>query len=185
MAYPKALLAKNDTTVQWIIGILSVVVFVVVAALPKIHIGVQLPFDAHIFATVNACINSAVSVLLVLGYVLVRQQKYEAHKNVMFVAIALSAGFLVTYIAHHLFAGETKFGGEGPIRTIYLVLLTSHIILAAIILPVILFTAYRSLTGEFGKHKKIARYTFPLWLYVSVTGVIVYLLISPYYIPTV
>lgn len=185
MTYPKALIEKNDNVVRWIIGVLSVVVFCVVAALPKIHIGVSTPFDAHIFATVNACINSIVSVLLVVGYVLVRQRKFIAHKNVMLVAIALSAGFLVTYIAHHLFAGETKFGGTGTIRTVYLVLLTTHILLAAIILPVVLFTAYRSLTGEYAKHKKIARYTFPLWLYVSVTGVIVYLMISPYYTPTI
>ena len=181
--FPKPLLEKNDTTVKWIIGVVSVVVFCVVAALPKIHLGtgVTVPFNPHIFATFNAVINSTVSVLLVLAVVLVKQKKYEAHKNVMLAAIVLSGLFLVSYIAHHLFAGETKFGGEGTIRTFYLVLLTTHIILAAIILPVILFTAYRSLTGEYAMHKKIARYTFPLWLYVSVTGVIVYLMISPYY----
>jgi len=181
MRMPEPVISKNDTTVKWIIGIVSVVVFAVVAALPKIHLGVELPFNAHIFAAVNAAINSTVSVMLVLAYVLVRNKKYEEHKKVMLTAIMLSSLFLVSYIAHHLFAGETKFGGEGGIRTFYLILLTSHIILAAIILPFILFTAYRSLTGEYAKHKKIARFTFPLWLYVSVTGVIVYLMISPYY----
>ena len=179
--FPKPLLEKNDTTVKWIIGVVSVVVFCVVAALPKIHLGITLPFNPHIFATFNAVINSTVSVLLVVAVVLVKQKNYEAHKNVMLTAIVLSGEFLVSYIAHHLFAGETKFGGEGSIRTFYLVLLTTHIILAAIILPIILFTAYRSLTGEYAKHKKWARYTFPLWLYVSVTGVIVYFMISPYY----
>ncbi len=180
-AYPTALIPKNDNVVRWLIGIVSVVVFCVVAALPKIHLGVELPFNPHIFATFNAVVNSAVAILLVLGYVLVRQKNYTAHKNVMLAAIVLSSLFLVSYIAHHLFAGETKFGGEGSIRTFYFVLLISHIALAAIILPIILFTAYRSLTGDFAKHKKIARYTFPLWLYVSITGVVVYLLISPYY----
>jgi putative membrane protein len=182
-AYPTALISKNDNVVRWIIGVVSVVVFGVVAALPKIHLaaGITLPFNPHIFATFNAFINTAVAMLLILGYVLVRQKNYVAHKNVMLVAIVLSSLFLVSYIAHHLFAGETKFGGEGPIRTVYFVLLISHITLAAIILPVILFTAYRSLTGEFAKHKKIARYTFPLWLYVSITGVVVYAMISPYY----
>lgn len=179
--YPTALISKNDNVVRWIIGIVSVVVFCVVAALPKIHLGITVPFNAHIFATFNAVINTMVTLLLILGYVFVRQKNYTAHKNVMFAAIVLSSLFLVSYIAHHLLAGETKFGGEGPIRTFYFVLLISHIALAAIILPVILFTAYRSLTGEFAKHKKIARYTFPLWLYVSITGVVVYLLISPYY----
>lgn len=181
MSYPKPLLEKNDKVVKWLIGIVSVVVFVVIASLPKIHLGIQLPFNPHIFATLNAAINSMVSILLVVAYVLVRQKNYEAHKKVMLTAIAFSAFFLITYIAHHVFAGETKFGGEGTARIIYLVLLASHIILAAVILPIILFTAYRSLTGEYAKHKKWARYTFPLWLYVSITGVIVYLLISPYY----
>ena len=178
---PKPLIEKNDKTVKWLIGIVSVVVFAVIAALPKIHLGIKLPFDPHIFAAVNASINTIVSVLLVLAYVLVRNKKYEEHKKVMLTAIVLSSLFLVSYIAHHLFAGETKFGGVGAIRPVYFALLISHIILAAIILPAILFTAYRSLTGEYAKHKKIARYTFPFWLYVSVTGVIVYLMISPYY----
>ncbi len=182
MRYPKPLLEKNDQVVKWLIGIVSVVVFVVVASLPKIHLGVELPFNPHIFAKFNAVINSTVSILLVVAYILVRQKKYEAHKKVMLAAIVLSVLFLVSYITHHLFAGETKFGGEGTARTIYLVLLISHIILAAVILPIILFTAYQSLTGEYAKHKKWARYTFPLWLYVSITGVIVYLLISPYYV---
>ena len=99
----------------------------------------------------------------------------------MFVAILLSALFLVSYIAHHLLAGETKFGGDGAIRYVYYFVLLTHILLAAVILPFILFTAYRALTGDFEKHKKLSRYTFPLWLYVSVSGVLVYLLISPYY----
>lgn len=179
--YPQPSLKKNDKLAYQLIGTVSVVVFLVVASLPQIHLGIQLPFNPHIFATFNALINSTVSVLLVTAYVLVLQKKYEAHKMVMLTAIVLSVLFLVSYISHHLFAGDTKFGGEGTIRILYLILLASHIILAAVILPFILLTAYRSLTGEYGKHKKIARYTFPLWLYVSLTGVIVYLLISPYY----
>ena len=99
----------------------------------------------------------------------------------MLTAIILSVLFLVSYIAHHLLAGDTVYGGEGSIRYFYYFILITHIILAAIILPFILFTAYRSLTGEYDKHKKLARYTWPLWLYVSVTGVLVYLMISPYY----
>jgi putative membrane protein len=178
---PVPLLRKNDTPVKWLIGIVSVVVFCVIAALPKMHLDIQLPFNAHIFAAVNAAINSMVSALLVLGYFLVIKKRYEEHKKVMLTAIVLSSLFLVSYIAHHLFTGETKFGGEGGIRVVYFTLLISHIMLATIILPVVLFTAYQSLTGEYAKHKKIARYTFPLWLYVSVTGVIVYLMISPYY----
>jgi putative membrane protein len=177
----QASLPKNDKLAYQLIGVLSFVVFAAVVLLSRVTLEVNLGFNPHVFAFLNAVINSAVSILLILAFVFVKQKNYVAHKNVMLVAIVLSAGFLVSYIAHHLFAGETKFGGEGGIRTFYYIILASHIVLAAVILPFILLTAYRSLTGEYGKHKKIARYTFPLWLYVSVTGVLVYLLISPYY----
>ncbi len=177
----RALIKKNDTLAYSTIGVLSFVVFSAVVLLSRVKLQVDLGFNPHLFATINAAINSTVSLLLVIGVVFVKQKKYEAHKNVMLSAIILSSGFLVSYIAHHLFAGETPFGGTGPIRYFYYTVLITHIILAAIILPFILLTAYRSLSGDFQEHKKLARYTFPLWLYVSVTGVIVYLLISPYY----
>ena len=176
-----ASIEKNDKLAYRIIGIVSVVVFLVVAALPKLYLGVTLPFDPHIFAKANAIINSTVTILLIVGFILVKQKEYELYKKVMFTAIALSGLFLVSYIAHHLFAQETKFGGEGSIRTFYFFILITHIILAAVILPFILYTSYQSLSGQFAKHKKIVRYTFPLWLYVSTTGVLVYILISPYY----
>ncbi len=99
----------------------------------------------------------------------------------MMSAMVLSALFLVSYICHHLFAGETSFGGSGSIRYLYFFILITHILLAAIILPFILFTTYRALAGEWKRHKKLARITWPVWIYVSVTGVIVYLMISPYY----
>lgn len=181
MSYPKPLISRNDKAIKWVIAFASVIVFVVMAALPKMHTQLQLPFNPHFFALLNACINSVVSALLVFAFVAVRHKNYETHKKAMLAAIALSVVFLVSYIAHHLFAGETKFGGTGGIRTFYLVLLATHIILAAFILPFILYTAYRSLSGDYARHKKIARYTFPLWLYVAVTGVVIYLLISPYY----
>jgi putative membrane protein len=97
-------------------------------------------------------------------------------------AIVLSILFLVSYIAHHLLAGDTKFGGEGLMKGVYYFILLTHIPLAAIILPFILFTAYRGLTGEYVSHRKLSRYTWPLWLYVSITGVLVYVFISPYYV---
>jgi putative membrane protein len=96
-------------------------------------------------------------------------------------AMILSILFLVSYICHHLFTGETRFGGEGTIRTIYFIILFTHIPLAGLILPFILFTAYRALVGEWPQHKKLARITWPIWFYVAVTGVVVYLMISPYY----
>ena len=168
---------KNDKTARILILSLSIVVFLAIAVLSRVKIDIDPGFDIHVFALVNAIINSTVSITLVA----VRRKQYIIHRNLMFVAILLSALFLVSYIAHHLLAGETKFGGDGAIRYVYYFVLLTHILLAAVILPFILFTAYRALTGDFEKHKKLSRYTFPLWLYVSVSGVLVYLLISPYY----
>lgn len=99
----------------------------------------------------------------------------------MLTTMGLSLLFLISYICHHLFAGETSFGGEGTIRYVYYFILITHIILAAIILPFILFTAYRALIGENERHRKLAKITWPIWFYVAVTGPVVYLLISPYY----
>lgn len=175
------ILNKNDKQARLLILTVSFVVFAAVVILSRVKLEVDLGFDIHVFAKINAIINSAVSVLLVAGLMAVKQKKYMQHKNIMLGAIVLSVLFLVSYIAHHLLAGDTKFGGEGTIRLVYFIILITHIFLAAVILPFILFTAYRSLTGEYDKHKKLARYTWPLWLYVSVTGVIVYLMISPYY----
>jgi putative membrane protein len=174
-------LKKNDKQARLLILTVSFVVFAAIAILSKVKLDVDLGFDIHVFALINAVINSIVSVLLIAGLVAVRNKNYIAHKNIMLAAIVCSVLFLVSYIAHHLLSGDTKFGGEGPIRYVYFFILITHIFLAAIILPFILFTAYRSLTGEFAKHKKLAKYTWPLWLYVSVTGVVVYLFISPYY----
>lgn len=173
---------KNDKQARLLIGIFSFVVFAVVVslgAIPKVE--VDLGFDPHLFALANSIINSLVAVLLVAAYVAVRKRNYVQHKKLMFAAMYLSIIFLVSYIAHHLFAGETKYGGEGAIRYVYFILLSTHILLAAVILPFILFTAYRGLTGEYEKHKKLSKYTWPLWLYVAVTGPLVYLMISPYY----
>lgn len=172
---------KNDNQAKWLIGIASVTVFVAVAVLSKVRLAISLGFNVHIFATVNAYINAVVSILLVAALIAVKQKKYVLHKNIMLTAIILSSIFLISYICHHLLAAETKFDGQGALRYVYYFILATHIILAAIILPFILFTAYRALTGEWLMHKKIARHTWPLWLYVSITGVLVYVLISPYY----
>jgi putative membrane protein len=187
MAAPlQPLLKRNDQPAYGIIAALSIVVFAVVVALGKFKLtDLNLGFDPHIFARINAFINSAVSLLLIYGLVLVRQKKFTQHRNVMLIAFACSSLFLVSYILHHLLTNDTPFGGEGPIRYFYFPLLISHIILAATILPFILLTTYRGLTSDFAAHRKIAKITYPIWLYVSITGVIVYLMISPYYHPPV
>lgn len=173
---------KNDGKAKALIGIFSFVVFAVIVALGRMpRLDVDLGFDPHYFAAANAIINSTVAILLIAAYVAVRKRHYLRHKRLMFAAMYLSVLFLVSYIAHHLLAGDTKFGGEGAIRYVYYVLLATHIVLAAVILPFILFTAYRGLTGEYEKHRKLSKYTWPLWLYVAISGPLVYLMISPYY----
>lgn len=178
----KPYIKPNENLAKTIIWILSIVVFTVVVALDRITPPpFPFDFDVHILATVIAVINSLVAVLLLLGLYYAKQKQLIKHKNIMFAAIILSILFLVFYIAHHLFAGSTKFGGEGLIKMVYYVLLITHIFLAAGVLPFILFTSYRALTGEYDKHRKVAKITWPIWFYVAVSGVLVYLMIQPYY----
>ncbi len=191
------LLQKNDRKAYWLIGIFSIVVFAVVVALGKIQLDIDADFDVHLFAKLNAIINATVAVLLVAALVSVKGKKYQQHRNMMMAAMVLSLLFLVSYIAHHLLSGDTKFGDVnhdemvdevekltvGAVRYVYYILLATHILLATLILPFILFTAYRGLISEWPAHRKLAKYTWPLWLYVAVTGPIVYLMISPYYNP--
>jgi putative membrane protein len=186
---------KNDKQAKLLIGIFSVVVLVAVTFLSKFTLAVELPFDKHIFALVNALLNATVAVLLVAALIAVKQKNYTAHKNIMLTALLLSVLFLVSYIAHHLFAGETKFGDTdhdgilstaelavvGNTRGMYFLLLATHIILAATSLPFILFTAYRGLSGEYADHKRKAKRMWPIWFYVAVTGPLVYMMIKPYY----
>lgn len=142
---------------------------------------VDLGFDLKILPKFHAILNSIASVALITGLVFIKQKNIKAHKLSMFTALAVSAVFLISYVTYHTFSESTKFGGEGTIKYIYLFILLTHIVLAAGVLPFILMTFFRALTGNYEKHRKIARITFPIWLYVTVTGVIVYLMISPYY----
>lgn len=174
-------LKKNDKLAWAFILTVSFVVFVAVVMLSKIKLDIDPGFDIHIFAKINAFINSIVAFLLLVGLFAVKQSKYRLHRKIMLSAIVLSTLFLVSYILHHLLSGDTKFGGTGSIRYVYFFILITHIFLAAIILPFILFTAYRALIAEWPGHRKLARFTWPVWFYVSVTGVLVYLMISPYY----
>lgn len=172
---------KNDKRARWIILSVSIVVFLVVASLRYLKMDVDLGFDVHIFAAANASINATVTVLLLVGLLLVKMKNYRLHKTVMLLAMVLSVFFLVSYIAYHLFAKETPYPADAPYRSLYFFILGTHIVLAGIILPFILYTAYRALIAEFPAHKKLARITWPVWFYVALTGVIVYLMISPYY----
>lgn len=125
----------------------------------------------------NACLNSIATVLLIIGFVLIKQGKRSAHKRVMLSAFGVSCAFLVSYLIYHWQVGSVKFQGEGAVRTFYFVILVSHLILAIVIVPLVIITLSRALTERYDKHKKIARWTLPIWLYVSFTGVLVYLML--------
>lgn len=190
-------LQKNDTKAKRLIYTVSIIVFAAVTVLGKYNLAgkVDLPFDKHIFAKANAIINASVAALLVAGLITIKNKNYALHKKIMLLAMGLSVLFLISYICHHLFAGETIYGetdgikglsdleraAAGNMRTLYLIILITHIPLAGLVLTFILFAAYRALIGEYEKHKKLVRYIWPIWFYVAVTGVVVYLLISPYY----
>ncbi|HUR10061.1 MAG TPA: DUF420 domain-containing protein [Flavitalea sp.] len=172
---------KNDRNARILILLSSSMVFLAIVVLSRTKWNVDLGFDVHLFARINAVINTIVSLLLITGLISIKNQRYLLHKRVMLMAMFFSTLFLLSYICHHLFAGETKYGGTGNLKYVYYTLLITHILLAAIILPFILFTTYRALTGEWVKHRKLAKITWPVWLYVSVSGVLVYLMISPFY----
>ena len=186
---------KNDKLAGILIWTVSLVVFGAVTVLSKVRLNFELGFDVRLFSTANAVINGTVAVLLIAGLWSVKNRKFVVHKNIMLAAIILSVLFLLSYIAHHLLTDATKYGDinhdniisdeekllAGGMRTVYYIILLTHIPLAGVVLPFILYTAYRSLTGDYQRHKKLARYTWPVWFYVAVTGVLVYLLIQPYY----
>lgn len=193
--FPEPALKRNDKKTRILIWAISVIVFIAVAFLEKIKLQVNLGFNPHIFAAINAIINSMVAVLLIAALLAVKSKHYLLHKKLMLAAITLSVLFLISYVCHHLLSGETKYGDlnhdgilsidekslAGNMRYVYYFILATHIPLAGIILPFILFTAYRALTGDYATHKKLARITWPIWFYVAVTGVAVYLMIRPYY----
>ena len=191
----QAVWKKNDRKARILIFSFSIVIFTAIMILGRVKLDINPGFDVHLFAKANAIINSSVALLLIIALIAVKSKIFVIHRNLMMTAMFLSVLFLVSYICHHLFAGETRFGdinhdgivtdiektAVGSSRMIYYILLGTHIPLAGIILPFILFSAYRALTGEFDKHKKLVRITWPVWFYVAVTGVVVYWMISPYY----
>jgi len=169
----------DDKKYNKLIVILSVVIPIVVAVL----FGVKIPnvepltFLPPIYAT----LNGFTAVILIVAFIAIKKKNLVLHENLMKTAIWSSALFLMMYVAYHMTSDSTKFGGEGIIKYIYYFILFTHILLSIIVIPFVLITYVRAITKNFEKHKRIARITFPLWLYVAVTGVIVYNMISPYY----
>ncbi|UKT63124.1 DUF420 domain-containing protein [Pedobacter mucosus] len=167
---------------KWII-VLSILIPVAVALLFVVKLK-DLGFDVKplpFLPPIYAAINGLTAILLVIAVWAIKNGKIQLHQNLMKSAIACSLLFLVMYIAYHMTTPSTKFGGDGTIKYVYFFILLTHILLSIAIIPLVLVTYVRALAERFDKHKKIARITFPLWLYVAVTGVVVYLMISPYY----
>jgi len=168
---------------KWIV-ILSVLIPVVVAALFRVKLsdfGIEvqpLTFLPPIYAT----INGITAVLLVWAVMAIKKGNRALHERLVKIAITCSVLFLAMYVAYHMTSESTPYGGEGMLRYVYFFILLTHILLSIVIIPFVLITYVRGLSGNFTKHRKIAKITFPLWLYVTVTGVIVYLMISPYYV---
>ncbi|MDX8552124.1 DUF420 domain-containing protein [Tenacibaculum sp. 1B UA] len=163
-----------------LITIVSIVIPIAVAAL----FGVKIPNvePLSFLPPIYASINGFTAVLLVASVVAIKKRKRKLHEQLNTTAIICSALFLVMYVAYHMTSDSTKFGGEGIIKYVYFFILITHILLSIVIIPFVLITFMRARLGNFPEHKKIAKITFPLWLYVAVTGVVVYLMISPYYV---
>ena len=162
---------------KWIV-ILSIVIPLVVAILFGVKIDMELPVFLPPF---YASINAITSLLLIFAVIAVKNNKIKMHEKLMKTAIVFSVLFLTQYVLYHMTSDSTKYGGEGVMRTVYFVVLISHILLSIVVIPFVLITYVRAITNNIELHKKIAKYTFPLWLYVAISGVVVYLMISPYY----
>ena len=166
------------------ITILSIAIPLVVALLFKVKLK-DFGFDVKplsFLPPIYATINGITAVVLVWAVMAIKNGKRKLHENLMKAAIALSVAFLGMYVAYHMTSEATKYGGEGVLKAVYFFILITHITLSIVTIPLVLITYVRALAERFDKHKKIAKITFPIWLYVAVTGVLVYLMISPYYV---
>ncbi|HBI86489.1 MULTISPECIES: DUF420 domain-containing protein [Sphingobacterium] len=176
-------LNKEKKYSKWI-WLLSIVIPIVVAILFTVNLQ-KLGYDVKpltFLPPIYAAINGITAVLLFWAVAAIKKGNKPLHERLIKMCIACSLAFLAMYVAYHMTSIETKYGGEGILRPIYFFILITHILLSIIIIPFVLFTFVRGISGSYERHKKLARITYPMWLYVAVTGVIVYLMISPYYI---
>lgn len=174
--------AEEKKYKKWIVT-LSIIIPLVVAMLFGVNLR-KLGYDVEpltFLPPIYATINGVTAVLLVIAVSAVKRGNRKLHENLIKVCMACSVAFLLMYVAYHMTSESTPYGGEGIIRYVYFVILISHILLSIIIIPFVLFTFVRGIAGAYERHKKLARITYPMWLYVAVTGVVVYLMISPYY----
>ncbi len=180
--HPPVLPAGDYTRYKIVLGALGAIVPLLVAALYFFPETFRIPgAQVKSLPAVNAGLNSLTAVALLTGFYFIKQKNVLAHRAAMSTAFALGALFLLSYVAYHSQVASTHFGGAGAVRYAYFFLLLTHISLAVVTVGLVLFTLYFALTGQYTKHRAIARWTFPVWLYVSVTGVVVYFMIAPYY----
>lgn len=173
-----------ETKYNKLIITLSIVIPLAVAVLFGVNLR-KLGFDVEplsFLPPIYASINGLTAFVLIAAVVAIKKGSRRLHENLMKLAIACSVSFLVMYVAYHMTSDSTKFGGEGAIKYLYFFILVSHILLSIVIIPLVLITYVKALAKRFDKHKRIAKITFPIWLYVAITGVIVYVMISPYYV---
>ncbi len=159
--------------------VVSVVVLLLVGLMRRVKF--DLGIDFHFLPPLHASLNALTAVILLLALYFIKNKQIENHRKAIYAAMVCSALFLVSYVLYHFTTPETRFGGEGAIRTVYFILLITHVVLAAAILPFILLTFNRAYTAQYERHKKMARWVFPLWLYVAITGPVCYLMLKPYY----
>lgn len=164
-----------------LIYFVSAVVFLLIVFLGRVPKAESIPSWAKVLPAMNAFLNGTTTVILLISLYFIKNKKVVVHKKLNLLACALSTIFLLSYVTFHAFGVETKYPADNPLRPLYLFILISHIFLAAIVLPLVLISLYRGLTNQVQAHRKIVRWSFPIWIYVSITGVIVYLMISPYY----
>ena len=173
---PNKTLEKKLNRLSWIV---SIAVFLVVVMMRRIKIDTDIDFT--FLPPLYSALNGITAVLLIIALMYIKRGMAQQHRKVMTAALVTSVLFLICYVIYHITTPETKFCQEGAIRYVYFALLISHIILAAVILPFILFTYIRAFTNQFQRHKAIARWVFPLWLYVAASGPIIYLMLRPCY----
>lgn len=174
------ILKKEKVAIPVIFG-LSIAIPLVVLFLMYMPERFNLGIDAGVLPFFHAVLNGLTAILLITGFYLIKNNERELHKKVMITAFLLSSIFLVSYVLSKISNDPVPYGGEGIFRYIYFSILVSHIILSGIIIPLVLFTMYRGLKGDFQKHRKIAKWTYPVWLYVTISGVLVYIFMYPYY----
>ncbi len=171
----------SDKGISRAIVIISTIVVLTVVVLFNLPKATTIPGFVSWLPKLNAIINSLCSIILITSFIMIRKRNILMHRNLNLAAFSLSALFLISYIIFHSFGIETKFPAENSLRPVYLIILLTHIVLATIVLPLVLFAFYRGLNMQVEKHKKIVRWAFPIWLYVTLSGVVVYLMISPHY----